>query len=330
VAKDRKARKAGAENKRAAKKVSRAKRERTRAQRKKVYEQRHATSNWKEFQDVVARIERQLAPQSARVKSPDKILDAITNKPREVDASIRLPAGSSEILITIECRRRGRKDDVRWIEELAAKRHSIGAHQTIAVSNAGFSAAARVKANVFAIELRRLRDVTDEEIASWAKTLELTTADGIFRSGELTLSAGTFPGDDKLAVPKALRAIMEGDPDTIAVYRYADNAPFSKQEIEAFVMEANSRNPEFLKAQTGDKLVLWVRYPEEPIFYVCVGDAKAPVVAIGVGGTIVRTTIKTTPISRVMEYATIEKSIVQIAQFNVEGKVGVVEVYKHM
>ena len=122
---------------------------------------------WKQFERLVARIEELAAPRGAVVRSPDKIPDRITGQQREVDASIRFRVGTVDILVTVECRRRERTEDVRWIEELVAKRADIGAAKTIAVSSSGYSQSAKDKAQHFGIELRTLSEVVDVNIGDW-------------------------------------------------------------------------------------------------------------------------------------------------------------------
>ena len=109
---------------------------------------------WREFELLVARIEGHLAPLGATVKSPDRLTDKFTGMSREVDAAIRFPLGSVPILITIECRDREDREDVTWIEQLATKRHHVGATATIAVSSEGFSEPAIKAAGVHGIETR--------------------------------------------------------------------------------------------------------------------------------------------------------------------------------
>jgi hypothetical protein len=119
---------------------------------------------WREFEQLVARLERLLAPEGATVKSPDRIQDKITGTWREVDASIRCQIGTVPILITIECRDRSGVQDVTWIEQLASKRDSIGAAKTIAVTSSNFTGPAIESARHKGIEIRLISDVTDEEI----------------------------------------------------------------------------------------------------------------------------------------------------------------------
>lgn len=127
--------------------------------------------DWREFERLVARIERDLAPQGAVVRSPDRVPDLVTGSLREVDASIRFKVGSSSILITIECRRRGAVQDDTWIEQLASKKEKVGAAKTIAVSSSGFSEPAKITAKLKGIDLRNLREITDEEILAWLRAV---------------------------------------------------------------------------------------------------------------------------------------------------------------
>lgn len=122
---------------------------------------------WREFEKLVARIERAAAPRGAVVTSPDRIRDLTTDQMREVDASIRSKLGTADILITIECRKRGCKADDTWIEQLATKRQKIGAAKTIAVSSTGFTRSATKSAKHFGIELRILSEVSATDIDGW-------------------------------------------------------------------------------------------------------------------------------------------------------------------
>lgn len=122
---------------------------------------------WREFEKLVARIEAEAAPRGAVVKSPDRIRDMVTRRMREVDASIRFQAGTVPILVTIECRKRSRRADDVWIEQLATKRQRLGAAKTIAVSASGFSKTAVASALQCGIELRQLSEIRPDEIGEW-------------------------------------------------------------------------------------------------------------------------------------------------------------------
>lgn len=124
-------------------------------------------TKWREFEKLVARIEQAAVPHDAIVTSPDRIRDITTGQIREVDASIRHKIGTTEILITIECRKRSRKGDDTWIEQLATKKTKIGAAKTIAVSSTGFTEPAILSARHYGIELRTLSEVSAADIEGW-------------------------------------------------------------------------------------------------------------------------------------------------------------------
>ena len=123
--------------------------------------------DWRRFEEFVSRIEEAAAGHDAVVKSPDRIRDLTTGRLREVDASIRQRIGTTEILVTIECRKRGRTQDDTWIEQLATKRQKIGAARTIAVSSTGFTASAIATAVHFGIELRTISEVSPSDMDGW-------------------------------------------------------------------------------------------------------------------------------------------------------------------
>ncbi len=127
-----------------------------------------ASPEWRQFEQLVSRIEQVLKPRNALVKSPDQIVDLVTGELREVDASIRYDdTDSMPALITVECRDRSPTQAVTWIAQLVSKRRDLGAAQTIAVTSSRFSEPAIAKARHYGIELRTVSDITDSDIASW-------------------------------------------------------------------------------------------------------------------------------------------------------------------
>jgi hypothetical protein len=126
-----------------------------------VTRSRRTDPEWRQFEQLIARIERDADELDVVIRSPDRIRCAITGRLREVDASIRTPGGA---LVTLECRKRRSRADVTWIEQLATKRHSLGADRTIAVSAAGFSANAQAIAREHAIELKRVDELAPDQL----------------------------------------------------------------------------------------------------------------------------------------------------------------------
>lgn len=117
---------------------------------------RRVDQEWRLFEALVARIERDALEDGTVVTSPDRLRCRLTGRLREVDASLVRPDGS---ITTIECRKRKGRQDVTWIEQLATKRASLGADKTIAVSSKGFSQAAQIVAEQHNVELKVLRSL---------------------------------------------------------------------------------------------------------------------------------------------------------------------------
>lgn len=129
---------------------------------------------WREFERLITRIETLLAPKGATIKSPDKIPDRVTGVLREVDASIRYNIGSVPILITIECRDRQGKQDIQWLEQIASKKQSVGANQTIVVSRNGLTEPALNYARQQGLIVRQIGDITDQFILQCKNSLQVS------------------------------------------------------------------------------------------------------------------------------------------------------------
>ena len=63
---------------------------------------------------------------------------------------------------------------MQWIEELIGRRQSLQANKVIAVSSSGFTSGAVAKANNHDIITRDLRDLTDDEVKNWGRSIALT------------------------------------------------------------------------------------------------------------------------------------------------------------
>lgn len=154
----------------------------------------------RDFEELVARLEKILAPRGATIKSPDHIRDSVTGISREVDVSIRFADVDSDRLITVECRDRQNDEDVTWIEQLVTKQKDIGAWKTYAVSSAGFSGPAIAKAKHNGIEIRLFSEITDAVIAQeWATSssklkLDILMPD-VYLVNLKVHSDGDLPGD---------------------------------------------------------------------------------------------------------------------------------------
>ena len=121
---------------------------------------RKRSPDWREFEKLVTRIEATLVPKGAIVRSPDRLRSLLTNRLREVDASIKVKLGTTDIVVTVECRKRKASQDVTWLEQLSSKKQALGVARTIAVSTSDFSSDAINVARHYGIDLRVVRDIT--------------------------------------------------------------------------------------------------------------------------------------------------------------------------
>lgn len=166
-----------------------------------------ASRQWRELERVVASIERALAGATAVVQSPGRIRDEDGDL-REVDVTIRDTVGSASVLVIIECRRRGKRQDKRWMEELAGKRASLGANAVIAVSSSDFSGTCKEAARRFGVELRTLRELDGHNHWPWFKDTT-TRINGVNR--KLTrVFVEVYPDQEHL-IPTTLPRIEGND-----------------------------------------------------------------------------------------------------------------------
>ncbi len=103
----------------------------------------------------------------ASVESPGYLEDRDSGSLREVDVVVRRRVGSADVVVMFECRDRSSVEDVRWIEQVAQKRNSVGAAVAVAVSTSGFTSGALSKAAGLGVEIREVVEVDVGEVESW-------------------------------------------------------------------------------------------------------------------------------------------------------------------
>ncbi len=159
---------------------------------------------WRKFEQLLKRIETFHAPKGAVVSSPDYLPDLVTKSLREVDATVRYKVGTVDVVIAFECRKRGTKGDVTWIEQLAQKRANLGISSTVAVSEKGFTKEAMIKAKHLGIKTRVLNKIEDFNIES-ALILEIVATNVSFRNINLKFTNAVGLSHDELQSGKVYR-----------------------------------------------------------------------------------------------------------------------------
>ncbi|MGA2769568.1 MAG: restriction endonuclease [Bryobacteraceae bacterium] len=118
---------------------------------------------------------------------------------RQIDVTIR----RNGKLTIVECRLSRSRQNVKWIEEMIGRRQSLGADTAIAVASAGFTAGAQRKAARYGILLRDLRQISDEEIATWGGRITLILY--YYQYSDVKLAIGFAPGSAEHINPVALK-----------------------------------------------------------------------------------------------------------------------------
>jgi hypothetical protein len=185
---------------------------------------------WREFEKLVARIEKAIGPVGAVVTSPDHIRDSITGDLREVDASIRLQKDLPPIRV-LECRDRAKAEDVMWIEQLVTKSRDHGV-PTTAVSSAGFSKSAVAKANYCGIEARLISEVTQDEIIGWVKIKAVVHTVYVPMLETVNMEIYGEPGETGGTLhPNVLEQVKVGRGDAPVFVRHSDDKGFTACQI---------------------------------------------------------------------------------------------------
>jgi len=281
-----------------------------------------ADPDWREFELLIARIEQWLGPKGAEVKSPDKLPDRVTGELREVDASIRFRVGSAPVLVTVECRDRTKVQDVRWIEEIASKRDSVGAARTIAVSSSGFTDPARKKAKALGIELRTTNEITEGVAAQWARNVKIAFVLICWNLISLELRAeGAPPGNAASGSfpPDVAAAFQKNPPDAQIGVDRRSNKPLT---VRSVVDYAIGQLPDF----TGNlgpgnpplRKIINLRFqPGAFRFFTEKGERDLQEMNVTVD---VWLTCESAPPPKVVRYDSIESTILEVAQteFKVE------------
>ncbi|MFO1143518.1 MAG: restriction endonuclease [Amaricoccus sp.] len=102
-----------------------------------------------EFEQLVQRVFLALEATANKVTWNPPFVDPDTGQTRQIDVEILRPDGAT---VHVECRFRGRSQDVQWVEELIGRRHSLQVDGMMAVSANGFTEPAYEKAKAYGIQ----------------------------------------------------------------------------------------------------------------------------------------------------------------------------------
>jgi len=100
-----------------------------------------AIKKWKAFEDLVAKVQADLAPE-ASIKVNQRILGRVSRRKRQVDILVQKNIGNYLVNILIECKDKKRPVDVKDIEATIGLIKDVGANIGVIVAAKGFTKAA--------------------------------------------------------------------------------------------------------------------------------------------------------------------------------------------
>lgn len=191
-----------------------------------------------EFQKLVFLVKKHAAS-GATVTESKLLRDRITGAEREVDICIESVVAGHCVIVSIECRGRGRSASVKWIEEMKAKHERLPTKALVLVSSAGFTKEAIVVAQKYGIEtiaLSALDGASAERLfgdtsSLWSKVFTLSPTKVVIRVAPV----GDLPGEDVATFP-----------DNI-VYDYKGQELFSVKELVEILLRTEYIIKEFGK-----------------------------------------------------------------------------------
>jgi len=89
-----------------------------------------------EFQKIVFLVKKHVAT-GATVTESKLLRDRITGTEREVDIYVESVIAGHKVAISVECRDRGQRADVQWVEEMKAKHERLPTNALVLISSSG-------------------------------------------------------------------------------------------------------------------------------------------------------------------------------------------------
>lgn len=136
-----------------------------------------------EFQKIVFLLKRHAAA-GATVTESKLLRDRITGTWREVDICVESIIAGHHMVVSVECRDRGRRSDVQWVEEMKTKHERLPTNALVLISSSGFTKEAETVAQAYGIEtipFGALDDNSAERLfgdssSLWSKVFTLTAS----------------------------------------------------------------------------------------------------------------------------------------------------------
>ncbi|WP_174906272.1 restriction endonuclease [Burkholderia diffusa] len=166
-----------------------------------------AKKEWREFEQLVARIQQDLAP-DAKVEHDVMLVGEVTGERRQVDVLLTQNIGQYTMRVAIDCKDYKTPVDVKGVEEFSGLVDDIGVNKGVLVCPAGFTATAKKRAKSLRIALYRPLDTGDHK---WRSVIALPAVCDFFSAGiSISISSiaakpfriGEHPGNMRVLSPQ--------------------------------------------------------------------------------------------------------------------------------
>jgi hypothetical protein len=138
-----------------------------------TYTKRVSELSATEFEQHIAKVFKAIEEKGAKVTWNSTISDPFTPKQkRQIDVLIEKDGKR----IHVECRHRGRRQNVNWIEELVGKGHSQKADLMIGISSSGFTEGAINTAKGLGVRLKEIGSIDKNGELWWTEGMIISTA----------------------------------------------------------------------------------------------------------------------------------------------------------
>ncbi len=123
------------------------------------------TPDWKKFEELVASIQQDLAPE-AKVTANAKLIGK-SGTPRQIDILIEQETGQYNLRIVMDCKDLKVPVDVKDVEAFLGLVEDVGAHKAAMVAANGFTDTAKNRALGAGLDLFRLVDTANHKWRSF-------------------------------------------------------------------------------------------------------------------------------------------------------------------
>lgn len=164
---------------------------------------------WKRFEELAAHIQRELQSANASVQTNERIVGTITEVPRELDITVRIPATPAPLLMVVDCKDYARPVDVKAVEAFLGLVEDVGANKGAMISAKGYTEAAGRRARAACVDLWTLVDL---ETVDWPAYVTIPVlVERVIPGARFQLS-GTLPRDTPFRIYTLVLHDQEGRP----------------------------------------------------------------------------------------------------------------------